>query len=110
MARKGTGTLLRDETMTTTLTQNLKLRIDSKLTSNAKYNLQQIDLLGATFLVDSTSTLKIRSQTDLVIEPNSADIGGSGLNGSVSIGTTNHKITALNVYATELYLDGAFSL
>ena len=110
MARKGTGTLPRDETMTTTLTPNLKLRIDSKLTANAKYNLQQIDLLGATFLVDSTSTLKIRSQTDLVIEPNSADIGGSGLNGSVSIGTANHKIAALNVYATELYLDGAFNL
>ena len=96
--------------MTTTLTPNLKLRIDSKLTANAKYNLQQIDLLGATFLVDSTSTLKIRSQTDLVIEPNSADIGGSGLNGSVFIGTANHKIAALNVYATELYLDGAFNL
>jgi hypothetical protein len=110
MARKGTGTLPRDETMTTTLTPNLKLRIDSKLTANAKYNLQQIDLLGATFLVDSTSTLKIRSQTDLVIEPNSADIGGSGLNGSVFIGTANHKIAALNVYATELYLDGAFNL
>ena len=96
--------------MTTTLTPNLKLRIDSKLTSNAKYNLQRIDLLGSTFLVDSTNTLNLRSQTDIVIEPNSADLGGSGTLGSVGIGTANHKITALNVYATDLNLNGNFNL
>lgn len=96
--------------MATTLTPNLKLRIDSNLTANAKYNLSRLDLLGATFLVDSTNSLNLRSQTNIVIEPNSADIGGSGVSGSVSIGTANHKITSLNVYATDLNLDGNFSL
>jgi hypothetical protein len=96
--------------MATTLTPNLKLRVDSNLTANAKYNLSRIDLLGATFLVDSTNTLNIRSQTALIIEPNSADLGGSAVGGTVTIGTANHKISALNVYATELYLDGAFNL
>lgn len=96
--------------MATTLTPNLKLRIDSNLTANAKYNLSRIDLLGATFLVDSTNTVNLRSQVGILIEPNSADIGGSGTGGTVSIGTANHKIAALNVYATDLILDGAFNL
>lgn len=95
--------------MTTTLTPNLKLRIDSKLTSNAKYNLQRIDLLGATFLVDSTNTLNIRSQTDILIDPNSPDLGGSG-QGSVIIGDANRKLISLTVHADELLLDGAFNL
>jgi hypothetical protein len=95
--------------MTTTLTPNLRLRIDSKLTSNAKYNLQRIDLLGATFLVDSTNTLKIRSQSDILIDPNSPDLGGSG-QGSVTIGDPDRKASALTVHADELLLDGAFNL
>jgi uncharacterized delta-60 repeat protein len=88
--------------MATTLTQNLKLRIDSNLTANAKYNLNRIDLLGSTFLVDSTNTLNLRSITNIVIEPNSADIGGTGIGGTVSIGTPNHTV--------ELLLNGSFSL
>lgn len=95
--------------MTTTLTPNLKLRIDSKLTSNAKYNLQRIDLLGATFLVDSTNTLNIRSQTDILIDPNSPDLGGSG-RGSVTMGDADRKLTSLTVHADELLLNGAFNL
>jgi len=95
--------------MTTTLTSNLKLRIDSKLTSNAKYNLQRIDLLGATFLVDSTNTLNIRSQTDVLIDANSPDLGGTG-RGSVIMGDADRKLESLTVYADELLLDGAFNL
>jgi hypothetical protein len=95
--------------MTTTLTPNLKLRIDSKLTSNAKYNLQRIDLLGATFLVDSTNTLNIRSQTNIVIDPNSPDLGGSG-QGNITIGDPNRKVLALTIHADELLLNGAFNL
>jgi uncharacterized delta-60 repeat protein len=92
--------------MATTLTPNLKLRIDSNLTANAKYNLSKIDLLGSTFLVDSTNTLKIRSQTSLVLEPNSADIGGDGIGGTVEIGTTNHQLDELNIYVDEVTFNG----
>jgi len=95
--------------MATTLTQNLKLRVDSNLTANAKYNLQRIDLLGATFLVDSTNTLNIRSQSDILIDPNSPDLGGSG-QGSVTIGDPDRKVSSLTVHADELLLDGAFNL
>lgn len=96
--------------MAVTVTPNLKLRIDSNLTANAKYNLSRLDLLGATFLVDSTNSLNLRSQTNIVIEPNSADIGGSGVSGSVSIGTANHKITSLNIYATSFKVEGSLVL
>lgn len=88
--------------MATTLTPNLKLRVDSNLTANSKYNLNKIDLLGSTFLVDSTNTLNLRSITNIVIEPNSADIGGTGTGGTVSIGTTNHPV--------ELVLNGGLAL
>jgi hypothetical protein len=88
----------------TTLTRNLKLRVDSNLTANSKYNLERIDLLGGTFLTDSTNTLNIRSQTNLVLEPNSADLGGSGVGGTVSIGTPSHDVDTLNVYATNFVL------
>lgn len=95
--------------MATTLTPNLKLKVDSNLTANAKYNLSRIDLLGATFLVDSTNTLNIRSQTDILIDPNSPDLGGSG-RGSVTMGDADRKLTSLTVHADELLLNGAFNL
>jgi hypothetical protein len=96
--------------MATTLTQNLKLRVDSNLTANAKYNLSKIDLLGSTFLVDSTNTVKIRSQTSLVLEPNSADIGGEGTGGTVEIGTSDHQLDALNVYVDEVIFEGTVNV
>lgn len=96
--------------MTTTLTPNLKLRIDSKLTYNAKYNLNRIDLLGATFLVDSTNTLKIRSQTNVEILPNSPDIDGSGQGGTVSIGSASQKLDSLQLYSDEVIVDGPLTL
>lgn len=91
--------------MATTLTPNLKLRVDSNLTANAKYNLTQIDLLGSTFLVDSTSTLNIRSQTGIIIDPNSPDLGGSG-QGTVTIGDIARQLSALTIYADEIVLTG----
>lgn len=96
--------------MATTLTRNLKLRIDSNLTANSKYNLEKIDTLGATFLVDTQNNLLLRSITNVVIEPNSADLGGSGVGGSVSIGTSSHSISALNIYASALNISTVLGL
>lgn len=96
--------------MATTLSKNLKLRIDSNLTANAKYNLSRIDLLGGTFLTDSTNTLNIRSQTDINIEPNSADVGGSGTGGNVYLGTANHKLASLEINTNSLEINGPLSL
>lgn len=88
--------------MAVTLSRNLKLRIDSNLTANARYNLERLDLLGATFLVDSTNTLAIRGQTDIRIEPESADVDGSGVGGSVSIGTANHIVDNIDLWASSV--------
>lgn len=85
-----------------TLTRNLKLRLDSGLTASARSNLEKIDLLGATFLVDSANTLRIRSSSDILIEPESADLGGSALGGSVSIGTPSHLVAGVAIYTTSM--------
>lgn len=61
-----------------TLSRNLKLRIDSGLTANAKYNLERIDLLAANL----TST----------------NLGS----GTVSIGTDSHILTNFSVYASTI--------
>lgn len=90
--------------MATTLTRNLKLRLDSNLTANSKYNLEKIDALGATFLVDTTEQLLLRSKGDVVIEPESADIGGSGIGGTVQIGTPSHILDSIQLYTQALVL------
>jgi hypothetical protein len=94
----------------TTLTRNLKLRLNSNLTSDSKYNLERLDLLGSTFLTDNTNTLNVRSQTDINIEPNSADLGGSGVGGSVYLGTAGHPLAALEIHADSMVIDGPISL
>lgn len=96
--------------MATTLTRNLKLRINSNLTADAKYNLERLDTLGSTFLVDTTDELDIRSKGNITIEPESADIGGSGTGGTVSIGNASHMLDAINLFATEVNIDSPLSL
>ena len=95
--------------MATTLSRNLKLRISSDLTADSIYNLQRLDLLGATFLVDSANQLNIRSITDILIEPESADIGGSGEDGTVSFGTVDHVLESLRIFASEVRLSSPLS-
>lgn len=90
--------------MATTLTRNLKLRLNSNLTADAKYNLERIDTLGSTFIVDSTDTLRIRSRTNILIEPDSADLGGNSTGGAVSIGSPGQALESVAIYS------GAFSL
>lgn len=96
--------------MATTLTRNLKLRINSNLTADSKYNLERIDTLGATFLVDSTDQLDIRSIGDISIEPESADIGGSGVGGALSIGNSSHSLDSISLYAATVQLSSPLSL
>lgn len=96
--------------MADSVTRNLKLRLSSNLTADARFNLERIDLLGSTFLVDTSSDLRIRSESDILIEPESADIGGSGIGGSLSIGTPDHALSAFNVYATTINLTGNLTL
>lgn len=96
--------------MATTYTRNLKLRLDSNLTANAKYNLERLDTLGATFTVDTTDGLQLAAVTDIVIEPESSNIGGSGTGGTVSIGTPSHIIDSFNVYSNTFNLGNNLGL
>lgn len=95
--------------MATTLTKNLKLKVNSNLTAEAKYNLERLDLIGANFLSDTTDSLLIRSRSDVTIEPQSADLDGTGIGGTVNIGTPDHILDAVNIYATSVNLP-VFSL
>lgn len=93
-----------------TLTRNLKLRIDSNLTANAKSNLEKIDLLGSTFLVDSANTLRIRSSSDISIEPESPDLGGSALGGNLSIGNPSQYLSSIILNTSSLDLTAPLGL
>lgn len=96
--------------MAFTLTRNVKLRLSDNLTADARYNLERLDLLGSTFLVDTSNTLLIRSSSDIVIEPESADIGGSGTGGTLSIGTVDHPLDTFSIHADTIALAGDFTL
>lgn len=96
--------------MTTRLSRNLKLRINSNLTSDAVYNLERIDLLGATLLPDSTNSLNLKSEADILIEAESSDVGGSGTGGTVSIGTANHLLSSIGLWATAVNVPVALGL
>lgn len=96
--------------MASTTTKNLKLKLDSNLTASAKYNLERIDLLGATFVVDTTNDLNIRSQTDIIIQPNAPALGGVGTGGDVKIGSPDQPVNNLEFNATAVSFSGALSL
>lgn len=96
--------------MATTLTRNLKLRINTNLTADAKYNLERLDTLGSTFIVDTTDELDIRSKGNITMEPESADIGGSGVGGVVNIGTPSHDLDEINLFGTVVALNSPLSL
>lgn len=84
--------------MATSFTRNLKLRIDSNLTANAKYNLERIDLIGANFLSTTSDDLIVRARGNMTFEPESADVDGSGEGGDLNFGTPDHNLDNLNFY------------
>lgn len=67
------------------LTTNLKLKISDDLTADAIFNLERIDLLGSIITVGSDGTANLRSANNILIQPESEAVGGSGVGGTVSI-------------------------
>lgn len=88
--------------MAFTLSRYLRLRLDSNLTANARYNLERIDLLGSVLTIDNTASVNLRSRTDINIEPQSQIAGGSGVGGSINVGTSGHEVAEFNVFASEV--------
>jgi hypothetical protein len=99
--------------MATTLTRYLKLKVADDLSADAKYNLNRLDTLGgisgATFSVDSTDNLNVRSRGNIVIEPQSPDVGGSGVGGSIQLGDDGHTVDVL-LLTSSFKVDSALSL
>lgn len=88
--------------MAFTLSKYLRLRLDSNLTANARYNLERIDLLGSTLSIDNTSTVNFRSRADINVEPQSQIAGGSGVGGVLNLGTSGHSLAEINLFADEI--------
>ncbi len=89
---------------TTTLSSNLKLRISSDMLPDAVYNLRRIDNLGSLLQVDTNQVAHLRSITDIQIQTEDPDIGGSGEGGTLNIGSEEQPIGTINVYADALHL------
>src|SRR5687767_2124728 len=89
------------------LTSNLKLRLSDDLTADARYNLIKIDTLGGSTLVDNTGNLRVRSRLDIQLSPNSADIGGTGEGGTITLGDSDSDLTRLDIYAETIDFNDA---
>jgi hypothetical protein len=91
--------------MATRYTSNLRLRIEDNLTSDAVYNLQRIDELGAVFKLSTSSTVELSSAEDVLIQPNNPAAGGSGIGGLIRIGSEGQPADAIRLYASEIQLN-----
>lgn len=96
--------------MAVTISRNLKLRIDSNLTANAKYNLERIDALGGVYLLDNTETVNIRSKVNINLRPEDSSVGGSGTGGTVTLGASGQNLDSLLVYADTVSFSGGIDL
>jgi hypothetical protein len=82
--------------MAFTISRYLKLKIADDLSSDAKYNLEKIDALGAVFARDTESDTNIRSSQNIAILPEDPSIGGDGNNsGTITFGDSNNKASIL---------------
>lgn len=92
--------------MAFTLTPNLKLRVDSNLTANAKFNLNKIDTLAGVYFVSASETVFVRSAENLVLKPQDNNLGGTGSGGSVSVGEDGANVAEFNVFADSAVFSG----
>lgn len=101
--------------MTTSLTRNLRLRVSSNLSDTARYNLERIDdAFGnlPVFVMTLAGDVAFHATSDINIEANAGDLGGTGTGGTVTIGraisgTDPHHVT--NVLG-DLNLNGSHVL
>lgn len=95
--------------MATTLSQNLKLRIDSNLTANAKYNLYRIDDLGGVFYLDASGDVRIRASENIVLQPQDTSVGGTA-GGVVTLASAAAPADFIGLYAADTEISGTLSL
>lgn len=76
-----------------TLTRNLKLRLSSDLSSDARYNLERIDQLGTTFSIDSNNNTVVRAAGDIQFRPKDNSVGGTGSDGIIEFGDLTQRLS-----------------
>lgn len=94
---------------TVSLSSNLKLRLSSDLTADARSNLLKLDNLASLYQINSNEQALIRSKTDIIFQPESPDIGGSGSGGSISVGTVDQPAASILLSAVDINISGALS-
>jgi hypothetical protein len=94
---------------TTTYTPNLRLKISSDLSADAKYNLGVIDYMAGKLDIAVSGDTKLRSSTHITIEADSPSVaGGTGTGqGNLTVGASNNKINYVSFYATTVDYHGA---
>lgn len=92
--------------MATTLTPNLKLKINSDASPDLKYNFNRLDQLAASISVNLNQQVVIRSAQDIRFIPNSSDIGGTGSAGVVEFGDVNSPVAELKVNSDSTSFSG----
>ncbi len=95
---------------TITYTRNLKLKVSSDLTADAKYNLEKIDTLASVYQTDTNQVARVRSQTDIQFTTQDPNIGGSGSGGSVSFGTPDQPIQDVNIHAASITTSASWNI
>jgi hypothetical protein len=88
----------------TRYTANLRLRIEEDLTADAVYNLQRIDELGAVFKLSTSSTVELSSAEDVLIQPNNPAAGGSGIGGTVRVGSDAQPSSLIQLTSEEVMI------
>jgi len=83
-----------------TTTRYLRLRIPANATQDARFNLERIDTLGASFVLDQALTLRVRSAVNVLIEPQSSDVGGAGTGGTVTVGHDGNQTATIVLNGT----------
>lgn len=95
--------------MAYSLSPNLKLRIDTNLTANAKYNLLKLDELGSLAATSSASgTVQLTSQYDLFLNANDSNQGGTGRGGNIVMGSPDNQLDTILLNASQVLVNGGF--
>lgn len=95
--------------MATPRTRNLRLFLSSGLSAEAKANLEILDRLGDISYVDSTDSVRIRSKTNIYLQPADQSMGGSG-NADLYIGTEAVPVDNFRVYANDFRMRGTLRI
>lgn len=95
--------------MATPRTRNLRLFLSSGLSAEAKANLEILDRLGDISYVDSTDSVRIRSKTNIYLQPADQSMGGSG-NADMYIGTEAVPVDNFRVYANDFRMRGTLRI